>query len=128
MDARKQRRLLRRVKLAAIAAATVYTSIGIRTLRKAKRFIYREWIWITLGIILTRFAVEYAYQERGYMAYGGEWLVLPVLLLTVNMARNIAGTVMMIVGGEEDADARRIEADHRRVRQNRRRSDGRRSR
>ena len=30
MDARKQRRLLRRVKLAAIAAATVYTSIGIR--------------------------------------------------------------------------------------------------
>lgn len=32
MDARKQRRLLRRVKLAAIAAATVYTSIGIRTL------------------------------------------------------------------------------------------------
>lgn len=32
MDARKQRRLLRKVKLAAIAAATVYTSIGIRTL------------------------------------------------------------------------------------------------
>lgn len=30
MDARKQRRLLRRAKLAAIAAATVYTSIGIR--------------------------------------------------------------------------------------------------
>ena len=30
MDARKQRRLLRRVKLVAIAAATVYTSIGIR--------------------------------------------------------------------------------------------------
>lgn len=32
MDARKQRRLLRRAKLAAIAAATVYTSIGIRTI------------------------------------------------------------------------------------------------
>lgn len=32
MDARKQKRLLRRVKLAAIAAATVYTSIGIGTL------------------------------------------------------------------------------------------------
>lgn len=30
MDARKQRRLLRRAKLAAIAAATVYTSIEIR--------------------------------------------------------------------------------------------------
>lgn len=79
MDARKQRRLLRRVK----------------------RFMHREWIWITLGIILTRFAVEYAYQERGYMAYGGEWLVLPVLLMTVNMARNIAGTLIVIFGGEE---------------------------
>ena len=30
MNARKQRRLLRRVKLVAIAAATVYTSIGIK--------------------------------------------------------------------------------------------------
>ena len=97
-------------------------------MRKVKRFIYREWIWITLGIILTRFAAEYAYQERGYMAYGGEWLVLPVLLLTVNTARNIAGTVIMIYGGEEDADARRLEADHRRVPGNRRRIDGWRSR
>ena len=88
---------------------------------------YREWIWITLGII-TRFATEYAYQERGYMAYGGEWLVLPVLLLTVNTARNIAGTVIMIYGGEEDADARRIEADHRSLPENRRRSDRWRSR
>lgn len=94
-------------------------------MQKVKRFIYREWIWITLGIILTRFAVEYAFQERGYLAYGGEWLVLPVLLMTVNMARNIAGTVVVIFGGEEDADARRIEADHRRVPGDRRRSDGR---
>ena len=70
-------------------------------MRKVKRFIYREWIWITLGIILTRYAVEYAYQERGYMAYGGEWLVLPVLLMTVDMARNVAGTAIMIFWGEE---------------------------
>lgn len=94
-------------------------------MQKVKRFIYREWIWITLGIILTRFSVEYAFQERGYLAYGGEWLVLPVLLMTVNMARNIAGTVMMIVGGEEDADVRRIKTDHRRVPGNRRWRDGR---
>lgn len=66
------------------------------------RFIYREWIWITLGIIFTRFAVEYAYQERGYMAYGGEWLVLPVLLLAVNMARDVIGSLMVVFGeGEE---------------------------
>ena len=93
-------------------------------MRKVTRFIYREWIWITLGIILTRLDVQCAYRERGYMAYGGEWLVLPVILLAVNMTRNIAGTVIMIYGGEEDADARRIEADHRRVPGNRRRSDG----
>lgn len=60
---------------------------------KAKRFIYREWIWITLGIILTRSAVEYAYQERGYLAYGGEWLVLPVLLMTVSLVREITDYV-----------------------------------
>lgn len=97
-------------------------------MRKVKRFIYQEWIWITLGIILTRFAVEYAYQERGYMAYGGEWLVLPVLLMAVNTARDIASIVIVTFEGEEDADARRIEADHRRVPGNRRRIDGWRSR
>ncbi len=71
-------------------------------MRKVMRFIYREWIWITLGIIFTRFAVEYAYQERGYMAYGGEWLVLPVLLLAVNMARDVIGSLMVVFGeGEE---------------------------
>ena len=94
-------------------------------MRKVTRFIYREWIWITLGIILTRFAVQCAYRERGYMACGGEWLVLPVLLMTVSMARNASGVVMMIFEGEEDADVRRIKTDHRRVPGNRRWRDGR---
>lgn len=94
-------------------------------MRKVKRFIYQEWIWITLGIILTRFAVEYAYQERGYMAYGGEWLVLPVLLMAVNTARDIASIVIVTFEGEEDADVRRIKTDHRRVPGNRRWRDGR---
>ncbi|MEZ3504925.1 MAG: hypothetical protein K1W25_16015 [Lachnospiraceae bacterium] len=59
------------------------------------------------------------------MAYGGEWLVLPVLLMTVSMARNASGVVMMIFEGEEDADVRRIKTDHRRVPGNRRWRDGR---
>ncbi len=65
-------------------------------MRKVSGFVLKNWLWIALGIILTKFAVEYAYQERGYIAYGGEWLVLPCLLLAVSMARDAAGYVMVI--------------------------------
>lgn len=58
-------------------------------MKKMEKFIDRNWIWLTTGMILTRKAAEFAYAERGYVAFGGEWLVLPVMLMLVCMARNV---------------------------------------
>ncbi len=58
-------------------------------MKKMEKFIDRNWIWFTTGMILTWKAVEFAYAERGYAAFGGEWLVLPVMFMLVCMARNV---------------------------------------
>lgn len=57
--------------------------------RKIRGFVLRNWFWTVLGCVLTRKAVETAYLERGYMAVGGEWLVLPVILMTVGLVRDV---------------------------------------
>lgn len=35
---------------------------------------------ITVGLILTAVLVRAAYVERGYIAVGGEWLAMPIIL------------------------------------------------
>ena len=51
---------------------------GMRRFRKkVRRFVRLYWFWVSLGLVLTKVSVEAAYIERGYKAYGGEWLVLP---------------------------------------------------
>ena len=58
--------------------------------KKVRRFVRLYWFWVSLGLVLTKVSVEAAYIERGYKAYGGEWLVLPVVLIVgyfVNEAR-----------------------------------------
>ena len=44
--------------------------------KKVRRFVRLYWFWVSLGLVLTKVSVEAAYIERGYKAYGGEWLVL----------------------------------------------------
>lgn len=39
------------------------------------------------GCVLTKLAVDYAYLERGYKAYGSEWLVLPMFLIATWLIR-----------------------------------------
>lgn len=60
-------------------------------MRKLKRcfrkFVWKYWFWISVGLCLTKHAVEYAYEWRGYVAIGGEWLVLPILLSIVYFLR-----------------------------------------
>ena len=52
-----------------------------KTVTKIKRYIQNN-IWlIVLGMALTYQVVNIAHEERGYFAIGGEWLILPVLLL-----------------------------------------------
>ena len=58
--------------------------------KKVRRFVRLYWFWVSLGLVLTKVSVETAYIERGYKAYGGEWLVLPVVMIVgyfVNEAR-----------------------------------------
>ena len=55
---------------------------GMRRFRKkVRRFVRLYWFWVSLGLVLTKVSVEAAYIERGYKAYGGEWLVLPVVMI-----------------------------------------------
>lgn len=54
-----------------------------------EKFIIRNWIWLVIGIVLTRKAVEFAYAERGYVAFGGEWLVLPVVLGLARFCKSV---------------------------------------
>ena len=44
-------------------------------MRKVRRLLKENWIPIVVGILLTKWAVDYAYRVRGYDAIGSEWLV-----------------------------------------------------
>lgn len=77
-----------------------------RYIRKAKGWIRRNWYWIVIGMLLTAKAVEYSYQERGYMAYGGEWLILPIIGMVVWLARDMRRALLSISAreGEESSE------------------------
>ena len=51
-------------------------------MRKVRRLLKENWIPIVVGILLTKWAVDYAYRVRGYDAIGSEWLVLPFMWTT----------------------------------------------
>lgn len=70
--------------------------------KKVKRFISRNWFWITAGLILTEVFAKMAYAERGYMAYGGEYLTLPIILTLVELSRNIGDSIRDMFGTEEE--------------------------
>lgn len=48
-------------------------------------YLRKNCCWIIIGVLLTAKAVQYAYEVRGYMAYGGEWMVLPFILQMVEL-------------------------------------------
>lgn len=64
-----------------------------RRVRKAalkfKKCLRRNWLYILIGLWLTWKAIDAAYEFRGYRAIGSEYLVLPMLLLTVHMIRKM---------------------------------------
>ena len=88
-----------------------------RIKRKVRRFVRLYWFWVSLGLILTKVSVEAAYAERGYKAYGGEWLMLPIMLIVgyfVNEARMYLPNLIE-EWREEKVYERRIERNRRRV-------------
>lgn len=82
---------------------------------KLEKWIIKNWFWLSVGCVLTRKAVKYAYLERGYKAVGSEWLILPLLLFAVKISR---GAI------ERRKHERRI-MEHRQRVQRQRRSDNR---
>lgn len=70
-------------------------------MRKTKRYISRNWLWIIAGLILTEVFVKMAYEERGYVAYGGEWLTLPLVLMLAEVSRCVGDVVRYLFGAED---------------------------
>lgn len=70
-------------------------------MKSIKRYISRNWLWIVAGLILTEVAVKSAYAARGYVAYGGEWLTLPLILMLAEVTRSV-GDVIRFLFGKED--------------------------
>lgn len=73
-------------------------------MKRVRRYIAKNWFWIAAGLLLTAPAVKMAYAQRGYVAYGGEWLVLPLILLAVETARNISSVVSCLLTWEDGND------------------------
>ena len=71
------------------------------------RYISKNWIWIITGLIFTGVFANVAYAERGYLAYGGEWLTLPLILMLVEMARNVEELAKSLSGTEDDYESER---------------------
>lgn len=71
-------------------------------MRAVERYISRNWLWIIAGLILTEVFVKVGYAERGYVAYGGEWLILPLLLLIAEVAKEISDLVRNLFGSAND--------------------------
>lgn len=53
-------------------------------------------------MILTEVAVKSAYATRGYLAYGGEWLTLPLMLMLAEAVRSAGDVIRFLFGKEGD--------------------------
>lgn len=58
------------------------------------KIIMKNWLLLTVGLVLTAICVKIAYEERGYIAVGGEWLVMPILVTVRAMARSVAEDIL----------------------------------
>lgn len=58
-------------------------------MRKVRRLLKENWIPIVVGILLTKWAVDYAYRVWGYDAIGSEWLVLPFTIFIFNWGKAV---------------------------------------
>lgn len=71
-------------------------------MRKIAEWFSKNWIWLVVGFLAQGFAIRYAYLERGYKAFGGEYLVMPLVLILVVFAEQVIRDVKRIIGGEDE--------------------------
>lgn len=69
-----------------------------------REFVNQYWLWIVIGLVLTEKAVSAAYAQRGYLTVGGEWLVLPVIILAVSLIRSVIEDMCDIWERDDDDD------------------------
>lgn len=58
------------------------------------KIMLKNWLLLTVGLILTAVCVSVAYQERGYIAVGGEWLVIPLLVTVKAVVKSVAEDIL----------------------------------
>ncbi len=66
-----------------------------------KKYLAKNWRLILAGTLLTAFAAAHTYEARGYFAVGGEWLVLPVILMFDCLVRAVMQDVFDIINFED---------------------------
>lgn len=65
-------------------------------MRKIKKCLVSYWFWLAVGVILTGISIKVAYTERGYFAYGGEYFILPLLLMFVSVIKKSVGVLKVL--------------------------------
>lgn len=73
-------------------------------MKRLEWFIEDHWIGLCAGALLTAVSVEAAYVERGYMAVGGEWLVLPMVLLASALVKGVSAEIRRLIREGKDND------------------------
>lgn len=70
-----------------------------------KRFLKKNWMYlavVALGAMITPSAIENATEYRGFSGgFGGEFLIIPLLVLLVYLAKGIAATYKKFFGRNE---------------------------
>lgn len=61
--------------------------IDERMRKMLEKWIVRHWIALCIGCVLMGIALRVAYAERGYMAFGSEWLIIPVVFVAERYIR-----------------------------------------
>ena len=61
-----------------------------------KRWLNKHWLYVIafgVGLMLTPMSIRAAYIQRGYFAVGGEWLVLPLVLMVAMLINEIKAAI-----------------------------------
>ena len=66
-----------------------------------KKYLTKNWRLILAGIVLTAFAAPHTCKTRGYFAIGGEWLILPAILMTADMVKVFTQDIFKIIYFED---------------------------
>lgn len=62
---------------------------------------FRTLVWVTIGILMTAWGVRTEYNQRGYLAYGGEYLILPLILMIRYAVYEICEQIMEVANDED---------------------------